>query len=234
MRLVKFLAHAGVASRRASEEIIRDGRVSIGGQICVDPARGVDGKSRVTVDGKRVELPDTRVVYAVNKPVGVISTASDPQGRTTVVELIPDAGRLFPVGRLDVGSSGLILLTNDGELANLLTHPKFEVPKVYRVRVGGGPIGATELRLLSEGVQLEDGITLPARVSKLGSRILEIELREGRNRQIRRMCEAVGHPVAALERIAIGPQRLGRLTEGGYRRLNTPEVDALRDAASRE
>ena len=231
MRLVKFLAHAGVASRRASEELIREGRVSIGGDICLDPARGVDERSRVTVDGKRVQLPDARVVYAVNKPAGVISTASDPQGRTTVVELIPDSGRLFPVGRLDIGSSGLILLTNDGELANLLTHPRYEVPKVYRVKVGGGPIGAPELRLLSEGVQLEDGVTLPARVSKLGSRVLEIELREGRNRQVRRMCEAVGHPVSELERIAIGPQRLGRLAEGGHRRLNASEVDALRKAA---
>jgi len=232
MRLVKFLAHAGVASRRGSEEVIADGRVSVNGTICVDPARGVDEKSRVTVDGRVVELPETKVVYAVNKPVGVISTASDPQGRTTVVELIPDAGRLFPVGRLDVSSSGLILLTNDGELANLLTHPRYEVPKVYRVRVSGGPIGAPELRLLSEGVQLEDGITLPARVSKLGSRVLELELREGRNRQIRRMCDAVGHPVVDLERVAIGPLRLGRLNEGGHRRLKPNEVEALRDAAA--
>ena len=233
MRLAKYLAHSGVASRRASEVLIRDGRVTVEGQLCVDPARDVDDATAVKVDGLAVSLPATRLVYAVNKPVGVVSTASDPQGRPTVVELIPDSGRLYPVGRLDAQSSGLILLTNDGELANLLTHPRHGVRKLYRAKVGGGSVGAGALRLLSEGVKLEDGMTLPARVVKVSPGVIELEIREGRNRQVRRMCEAVGHPVLSLERVAIGPQQLGRLKPGGHRRLHAGEVDALRASARR-
>lgn len=233
MRLAKFLAHSGVASRRASELLVREGRVAVDGATCLDPARDVDGTSRVAVDGREVSLPSGRLAYAVNKPVGVISTAADPQGRPTVVELVPDAGRLFPVGRLDVASSGLIILTDDGELANLLTHPRYGVPKTYRAIVGGGAVGADALRALGEGVELDDGMTLPAKVTKVAPGTIEIEIREGRNRQVRRMCEAVGHPVRQLERVAIGPVRLGRLKSGGHRRLRAGELEALRGAAGR-
>ena len=210
---------------------MRAGRVSINGKICVDPARDVDDSSGVTVDGKPLAQPAASVVYAVNKPVGVVSTSVDTHGREAVVDLVADGKRLFPVGRLDIQTSGLILLTNDGELANLLTHPRHEVPKTYRARLRGGALGADALRSLSDGVEIGDGRTLPAKVKKLGTGLIEIELREGRNRQVRRMCEAVGHPVSALERVAIGPLRLGRLHSGGHRRLNREEIQSLRDCA---
>ena len=232
MRLAKYLAHAGVASRRASEEIIRAGRVTLNGDVCVDPARDVSDADTVVVDGAKLAGAEPRVVYAINKPLGVVSTAADPGGRRTVVDLVPNSGRLYPVGRLDVNSSGLLLLTNDGDLANVLTHPRYGVSKTYRARLGGGPLGADALRMLSEGVDLDDGPTLPARVSKIGAGLIEIEIREGRNHQVRRMCEAVGHPVLGLERIAIGELRLGRLKEGGHRRLHAGEVAELRRAAA--
>ena len=214
MRLAKYLAHAGVASRRAAESVIADGRVSVDGEIVLDPARDVDEHSRVTVDGRALAGPEARVVYAVNKPLGVVSTARDSHGRPTVVELVRAEGlRLYPVGRLDADSSGLILLTNDGELANRLTHPRFEVPKTYRATLGGGRVGDGALRALRHGVELDDGPTAPARVRRIGGRrsnLIELTIHEGRNRQVRRMCEAVGHPVLALERVAFGPLRAGR------------------------
>jgi len=234
MRLGKYLAHAGIASRRGSEDVIRDGRVSVNGQIVLDPARGVSGEEDIRVDGSKLKGAESRVVYVLNKPVGIVSTASDPQGRRTVVDLVPDTGRLYPVGRLDSDSSGLLLLTNDGELANILTHPRYGVPKTYRAKVGGPSLGANALRTLSEGVELHDGITLPAHVSKLGAGLIEIQIREGRNHQVRRMCEAVGHPVLQLERIAIGPLQLGRLKPGGHRRLHAGEVQELRDSARQD
>ncbi|MCX6387845.1 MAG: pseudouridine synthase [Solirubrobacterales bacterium] len=234
MRLGKFLAHAGVASRRGSEEVIFAGRVTVNGKLCVDPATGVDSSDSIRVDGQELGGRESRVVYMINKPLGVVSTASDPQGRRTVVDLVPGMGRLYPVGRLDVNSSGLLLLTNDGDLANILTHPRYGVPKAYRARIGGGSVGADALRLLSEGVMLDDGITLPARVSKLGPGVIEIEIREGRNHQVRRMCEVVGHPVLALERVAIGPLQLGRLKPGGHRRLHAGEIEELRATAVRD
>lgn len=233
MRLGKYLAHAGVASRRGSEEVIRSGRVTVNGTPVLDPARDVTGEEEIRVDGAALKGAEQRVVYAVHKPLGVVSTASDPGGRATVVDMVPGEARLYPVGRLDVSSSGLLLLTNDGELANLLMHPRYGVSKTYRVKVVGGSVGAPALRALSEGVDLEDGPTLPARVNKLGAGILEIEIREGRNRQVRRMCEAVGHPVIELQRIAIGPLEIGRLKSGGYRRLHAGEVEQLRAAARR-
>ncbi len=156
MRLVKYLAHAGVASRRASETLIAAGRVSVEGEVVTDPARDVNEQSRVALDGQPLAGPEPHVLYALNKPVGVVSTARDTHGRKTVVELVdtdPTHPRLYPVGRLDVNSSGLMLLTNDGELANRLTHPRFEVPKTYRVRLAGAPIGDGALRALRAGVQ---------------------------------------------------------------------------------
>jgi 23S rRNA pseudouridine2605 synthase len=240
MRLAKYLAHAGVASRRAAETLVGEGRVRVGGEVVRDPAREVDEASAVQVDGRAVGGPEQRVVYAVNKPLGVLSTASDPYGRPTIVGLIggQEARRLYPVGRLDADSTGLILVTNDGELAHLLTHPSFHVPKTYRVHVAGGRVGERALRALRDGVALEDGPTAPAQVRRVASRLrsldtLELTIHEGRNRQVRRMCAAVGHPVESLERIAFGPLRLGGLPAGAHRRLSDAEVLALREACSR-
>ena len=232
MRLAKYLASAGVASRRASEEIVRAGRVTVAGSVVTDPARDVDERDRVAIDGQPVRPPAGRLVYAVNKPAGVVSTARDPQGRRTVVSLVPGEHRLFPVGRLDADSTGLILLTNDGDLANRLTHPRFEVPKTYRVRVGNPPVGRRALERLRTGVELDDGPTAPARVRRLEPDALELTVHEGRKRQVRRMCEAVGHPVRELERVAFGPLPLGRLAPGGYRLLRPRELDALARAGS--
>ena len=229
MRLAKYLAHAGVASRRSAEAMIAAGRVSVDGEVVDDPARDVGQGSGVAVDGRPVEGPEPRVLFALNKPVGVVSSARDTHGRPTVVALVPTAGlRLYPVGRLDADSSGLILLTNDGELANRLTHPRFAVAKTYRARLGGGPVRAAALNALRRGVQLEDGPTAPALVRRLRADEIELTIREGRNRQVRRMCAAVGHPVAELQRVAFGPVRLGELAPGEHRRLREAEVEQLR------
>jgi 23S rRNA pseudouridine2605 synthase len=229
MRLAKYLAHAGVASRRSAEAMIVAGRVSVEGQVVDDPARDVGEGSSVAVDGRPLQGPEPRVLFALNKPVGVVSSARDTHGRPTVVALVGATGlRLYPVGRLDTDSSGLILLTNDGELANRLTHPRFEVGKTYRARLRGGPIGAAALTALRRGVQLEDGPTAPARVRRLRADEIELTIREGRTRQVRRMCAAVGHPVAELQRVAFGPVRLGGLAPGEHRLLRDAEVERLR------
>jgi 23S rRNA pseudouridine2605 synthase len=230
MRLAKYLAASGVASRRACEEIVRGGRVTVGGQPVTDPAHDVSDADLVAVDGKPVTQPDQRVVYAVNKPAGVVSTARDPQGRPTVVSLVPHAARLYPVGRLDADTTGLILLTNDGQLAHRLTHPSFEVPKTYRATVSRPPVGRAALRALREGVELEDGRSAPATVRRLAPDVLELTIHEGRKRQVRRMCQAVGHPVTDLQRVAFGTLRLGRLAPRAYRLLNAEEVAALAGA----
>jgi len=232
MRLAKYLAHAGVASRRAAETMIAAGRVSVEGETVIDPARDVREGDRVSVDGRELSGPEPRVVYALNKPVGVVSTARDPQGRATVLDLVPARGlRLYPVGRLDADSGGLILLTNDGELANRLTHPRFEVPKTYRARLAGAPVSERELGALRAGVRLEDGPTAPARVRRVSADEIELTIHEGRNRQVRRMCETIGHRVLALERIAFGGLRLGELAPGAHRRLTRAELARLRALA---
>jgi 23S rRNA pseudouridine2605 synthase len=232
MRLAKFLAHAGVASRRAAEEIVREGRVSVGGEVVTDPARDVDGSEPVAVDGERVSVVDERVVWMAHKPRGVVSTAKDTHDRPTVVDMVDAPGtRLYPVGRLDAETTGLILLTDDGDLANRLTHPRYEVPKTYVAHVGE-MVGEAALRALREGVELDDGPTLPAEVRQIEVGVLQITLREGRKRQVRRMCAAVGHPVQELQRVAFGPLRLGDLGEGRVRRLSPAEVQRLRDAAA--
>jgi 23S rRNA pseudouridine2605 synthase len=233
-RLAKHLAHAGVASRRAAEQIIAAGRVSVDGRTVTDPARGVTGDEAIVVDGRPLGGAPRRVVYALHKPAGVVSTAHDPQGRRTVVDLVPEARtRLYPVGRLDADTTGLILLTNDGDLANHLMHPRYEVPKTYRAKVANGPVGERALRTLREGVELDDGRTAPARVRPLGPGELELTIREGRKRQVRRMCEAVGHPVVGLRRIAFGPLHLGDLRPGAHRRLSPAEVERLRKGGPR-
>jgi 23S rRNA pseudouridine2605 synthase len=235
MRLAKFLAHAGVASRRAAEAIVAEGRVRVGDEIVTDPARDVDGTIPVTVDFKRVVIADAgeRAVWAVHKPSGVVSTAKDTHNRPTVVEMVHAPGtRLYPVGRLDADTTGLILLTDDGDLANRLTHPRYEVPKIYVARVENGPVTERALRQLRDGVELDDGRTVPAGVRQIRPGVLELTLREGRKRQVKRMCAAVGHPVVRLQRVAFGPLRLGDLGEGKVRRLSPAEVQRLRDAAA--
>ncbi|HEX3511789.1 MAG TPA: pseudouridine synthase [Solirubrobacteraceae bacterium] len=226
---MKYLAHAGAASRRAAERLIADGRVTVDGATVRDPARDVGADNEIALDGRVLEGAEERAVFALHKPVGVLSTARDTHGRPTVVSLVEAGGlRLYPVGRLDADSSGLILLTNDGELANLLTHPRYEVPKTYRARVGGGAPGREALARLRDGVVLDDGPTAPARVRRVGEDELEITIHEGRNRQVRRMCEAVGHPVLELERTAFGSLALGGLAPGEHRRLSASEIDGLR------
>jgi 23S rRNA pseudouridine2605 synthase len=232
VRLAKYLAHAGVASRRASEQLVFAGRVTVGDEVVRDPARDVDGSIPVSVDGRHVRVSNgQRAVYAVHKPRGVVSTARDPQGRPTIVSLVPSARRLYPVGRLDADTTGLILLTDDGELAHRLTHPSFEVPRTYHAKVRHPPVREEALRRLREGVELDDGQTLPARVKRLNPDRVELTIREGRKRQVRRMLEAVGHPVIALERVRFGPLWLGKLEEGQHRRLTAPEIEKLRRAS---
>src|SRR3954447_8636014 len=233
MRLGKFLAHAGVASRRAAEEVVRDGRVTVDGEIVTDPARDVDESNAVEVDGRRVEA-EPREVHALNKPAGVVSTARDTHGRPTVVELVRSRRRLYPVGRLDADTTGLILLTNDGELADLLTHPRYGVDKVYRARVEPPRLSPRALDALKRGVELDDGRTAPARVRQPGRGVVELTIREGRKRQVRRMLEAVGHRVVELERVAFGPLGLRGLEPGKSRRLTKAEVERLRRAAEPE
>ncbi len=225
MRLGKYLAHAGVASRRKSEEIIAAGRVRVGGKVVTDPAFGVETGDEIRVDGHQLEL-EGREVWMLNKPLDVISTADEPGKRVAVVDLVNSAARLYPVGRLDADSTGLILLSNDGELANRLTHPRYEVEKTYRVKVKK-PVTDDAIVQLQQGVRLEDGITSPATVKKLGERELDITIHEGRNRQIRRMAEAIGNEVLGLQRISLGSLRLGRLGIGKSRLLDEREVERL-------
>ncbi len=228
MRLAKFLAGAGVASRRASEELIRSGRVTVDGDAVTDPARDVTAGDTVAVDGRALDAAaPPRVVYAVNKPAGVVSTARDTHGRPTVVGLVPSDTRLYPVGRLDADTTGLILLTNDGDLAHRLTHPSFEVPKTYRAVLWGKPVGQATLNALRNGVRLDDGLTAPARVRRIAPQTIELTIHEGRKRQVKRMCEHAGHRVRRLERIGFGSLQLGDLKPGTYRRLTDAELARL-------
>jgi 23S rRNA pseudouridine2605 synthase len=230
VRLAKYLAHAGVASRRAAEQLVAAGRVTVAGELVRDPARDVDETSGVAVDGRQVR-PEPHEVHALNKPAGVVSTAHDTHGRPTVVELVRSRRRLYPVGRLDADTTGLILLTNDGELAERLTHPRYGVEKVYRMRVQPARVSPRALDALRHGVELDDGMTAPARVRQPRPGLLEIVIREGRKRQVRRMVEAVGHRVLELERVAFGPLGLRGLEPGRSRRLSATEVERLRRAA---
>jgi 23S rRNA pseudouridine2605 synthase len=232
VRLAKYIANAGVASRRKAEEIIGQGRVAVNGVTTTDPARDVTDEDDIALDGEAIRIDARRVVYAVNKPLGVVSTASDPQGRPTVVSLVPSGSRLYPVGRLDIDATGLILLTNDGALAHHLTHPSFEVEKTYIATVRNAPVRASTLKLLSDGLQLDDGRTAPAKARRLAPDKIELTLREGRNRQVKRMCEEVGHRVVSLQRVRFGSLELGTLKPGAHRRLSPREVDQLRSAGT--
>lgn len=234
VRLQKALAQAGVASRRAAEELILAGRVSVNGQVIAELGTKVDpGHDRLAVDGRLLTQPSTLHYVLLNKPPGVITTARDPQGRPTVLSLVHLPGvRLFPVGRLDVDTEGALLLTDDGELANLLLHPRYHVAKVYEAVVAG-VMTVEALARLERGVVLEDGPTAPARARRLSSNgqtsVVELELREGRKRQVKRMLAAVGHPVLHLRRTAFGPLTLGGLVVGKWRHLSQAEVAALRE-----
>jgi 23S rRNA pseudouridine2605 synthase len=232
MRLARYLAHCGVASRRKAEALIASGRVTVAGDVVTDPARDVDQRSGVAFDGEDVR-PEPREVWALNKPLDVVSTAREPGARRAVTELVPSRRRLYPVGRLDADSTGLILLTNDGELANRLTHPRYGVARTYRATLRRAP-SERDLDRLRRGVDLEDGPTRPAKVRRAGKRGIEITIREGRNRQVRRMAEAIRNEVVALRRVGFGSLRLGRLAEGDARRLDAPEVERLWKDARRD
>ncbi|HPP52760.1 MAG TPA: pseudouridine synthase [Thermoguttaceae bacterium] len=234
VRLQKVLASAGLGSRRQCEELILAGRVEVDGQVAAELGVRVDPlRQEIRVDGERIRL-HRLAYYAVNKPSGVVCTHRDPSGRRRVIDLVPTEGeRLFPVGRLDLHSEGLILLTNDGELANRLTHPRYGVEKTYRVQVAGQP--TTEvLAKLQQGVWSSEGKLKAERIKVLGkhkqSTFLEMVLAEGRNRQIRRMLARVGHKVLQLTRLSVGPIRLGKLKPGQSRPLTAEEIEALYEA----
>jgi 23S rRNA pseudouridine2605 synthase len=224
VRLNAFLARAGVASRRKADELIKAGRVLVNGE----PGRlntFVATRDRVEVDGRVVGLQPLTYVL-LNKPAGVVTTASDPQGRPTVVGLVGHEVRVVPVGRLDADTTGALLLTNDGDLAHRLAHPRYEVEKVYEAEVEGSP-SDDALRRLAEGVELEDGVTAPAEVCRVSPSSIELSIHEGRNRQVRRMLEAVGHPVRRLHRSRYAGLTLDGLGPGKWRELAKSEVDAL-------
>jgi 23S rRNA pseudouridine2605 synthase len=225
-RLQKVLARVGLGSRRVCEDLIADGRVVVDGELAVLGRRVDPDTALVEVDGAVVGVKPGLVHYLLNKPTGVISTAEDTHDRPTVVEIVPDEPRVFPVGRLDADTEGLLIITNDGELTHRLTHPSFGIEKEYLTQVEGEPSRAA-LRALREGVQLEDGVTAKARVTAVEPSLLRITIHEGRNRQIRRMCEAIGHPVIRLVRTRIGPIVDRRLKPGEWRELSRDEVRSL-------
>ena len=228
-RLQKALARAGLGSRRMAEILIEAGRVTIDGRVA-ELGNRVDADSQeIRVDGKLVPAAPNAVYFLLNKPIGVITTADDPHGRPTVVEMIDTHVRIFPVGRLDMTTEGLLILTNDGRLAHLLTHPSVGIEKEYLVRVEGDP-SPSSIRRLREGIDLEDGRTAPAQVSRVSDGVLRIVIHEGKNRQVRRMCEAIGHDVIRLVRTRIGPIHDAKLTPGASRALSVGEVRKLMDA----
>ena len=230
-RLQKVLARAGFGSRRACEDLIAEGRVTVNGSPA-DLGRRVDPTTdRIAVDGITVSVRDDTVYYLLNKPRGVVTTASDPQGRPTVVELVPLEPRVFPVGRLDADTEGLLLLTNDGDLAHRLTHPSFGVEKEYVAEVDQAPTPAA-IRRLREGVGLDDGMTAPAKVAAIPPTALRISIHEGRNRQVRRMCAAVGLTVLRLVRTRIGTVTDRQLKPGAWRPLTIAELRSLDQAAA--
>ncbi len=224
-RLQKALARSGVASRRLSEEFIGAGRVTVNGQLATLGDK-VGASDRIELDGVPILRDPDLVHYLLHKPREVVSTANDPHGRPTVVDLVPSESRVFPVGRLDTDSEGLIVLTNDGDLTHRLTHPSFGVAKEYLAHVEGLPTRLA-LRRLREGVELDDGPTAPAEVSMPQDGLLKLVIHEGRNRQVRRMCAAVGYPVIRLVRVRIGPITDKDLAAGAWRTLTMEEVRSL-------
>jgi 23S rRNA pseudouridine2605 synthase len=231
VRLNAYLARAGVASRRRADELIKAGRVTVNGR------RGelndfVGRRDVVEVDGERVS-PQELAYVLLHKPAGVVTSARDPEGRPTVVDLVEHPSRLVPVGRLDADTTGALLLTNDGELAHRLAHPRYEVDKVYEAEVEGNP-DAEAIRRLAEGVELEDGRTAPARVRRLAPTRIELTIHEGRKHQVKRMLEAVGHPVRRLHRSRYAGLDVGGVRPGQWRQLSSEEVEGLKEAAAAE
>lgn len=228
-RLQKILARAGVASRRVVEDMIAEGRVRVNGEVAELGNRADAESDAIEIDGALVGVRPDTVWYLLNKPKGVVTTASDPQGRPVVLDLVPAEPRVFPVGRLDMDTEGLLLLTNDGDITHRLTHPSYGVEKEYLAHVEGRPSRGA-LRALREGVELDDGLTAPAKASTVGDDVIRLVIHEGRNRQVRRMCEAVGHPVVRLVRVRIGPLADRSLEPGVARPLAVDEVRALERA----
>lgn len=234
-RLQKFMSRAGIASRRESEKFIQEGRVTVNGKVVTELGLKIDGgKDKILVDGKQIRAEE-KVYFLLNKPRGVITSAKDERGRKTVVDLLAGENmRLYPVGRLDYNTEGALLLTNDGALTNQLIHPKYKINKTYQAKVKGIP-AEEELDRLRAGVKLEDGPAAPAFVRlKEADRdgntaLLEITIHEGRNRQVRRMCEAIGYPVKSLKRISFASLTLAGLKRGCYRSLTEAEVEQLRN-----
>jgi 23S rRNA pseudouridine2605 synthase len=229
-RLQKLMAGAGLGSRRTCEQLIEEGRVTVNGAIAHLGQRADTTSDRIAVDGIPLPVHPGTVYYLLNKPTGVVTSATDPEGRPTVVDLVPEVPRVFPVGRLDIMTEGLLVLTNDGDLTYQLTHPSFGVVKEYVVEVEG-ELSRVDIGRLRRGVELEDGLTARARVTSLGPHAARIAIHEGRNRQVRRMCEAVGHPVRRLVRVRIGPVHDRALAPGQWRHLTTAEVRSLWEAA---
>lgn len=230
MRLNAYLARAGVASRRGAEDLIRAGRVRVNGEVA-GLATFVEASDRVELDGRAL-APEPLAYVLLHKPVGVVTTARDPHGRPTVVDLVAHERRVVPVGRLDSDTTGALLLTNDGPLAHRLAHPRYEVDKVYEADVEGEPDDEA-VRRLAEGVELDDGPTAPAAVRRLGPSTLELVLHEGRKHQVKRMCEAVGHPVTRLHRRGYAGLSLEGVPPGSWRELSSDEVGSLRALTAR-
>ncbi len=230
-RLQKVLARVGIGSRRVCEDLIAEGRVLVDGEVAVLGRRVDVETALIELDGAPIGVRPDLVHYLLNKPAGVVTTADDPHGRPTVVGLVPTEPRVFPVGRLDFDTEGLLLLTNDGELAHRLTHPSFGVEKEYVAELQGSPSRAT-LRRLREGIELDDGVTAPARAALLEPSVLRLTIHEGRNRQVRRMCDAIGHPVVRLIRTRIGPLADRSLAPGAWRELTGDELRSLQRAVA--
>ena len=226
MRLNAYLARAGVASRRKADELIKDGRVTVNGE----PGQlntQVQSRDVVRVDGERVEKQQLAYLL-LHKPAATVTTASDPQGRRTVVDLVPREPRVVPVGRLDADTTGALLLTNDGDLAHTLAHPRYGVEKTYVVELSRAPSDA-QIELLAQGVELEDGPTAPARARRVAKNVIELTIHEGRNRQVKRMVEAIGHRVTRLHRSHYAGLSADDLEPGAWRALDTSEVQRLRN-----
>ncbi|MEY2583761.1 MAG: rRNA synthase [Ilumatobacteraceae bacterium] len=226
-RLQKVLAIRGWGSRRVCEDLISAGRVTVNGEVAVLGRRVDTEHDHVEVDGVPIGVRPGLVYYLLNKPAGVVTTSHDTHGRSTVIELVPDEPRVYPVGRLDLDTEGLLLLTNDGDLAQRLSHPSHGVDKEYLVEVAEGSVAQGKLRQLRDGIELEDGMTAPAKVSQPTPGVLRMTIHEGRNRQVRRMCEAVGHPVLRLVRVRIGTLRDAALRPGQWRELTAGEIKTL-------
>ncbi|MEL6892036.1 MAG: pseudouridine synthase [Actinomycetota bacterium] len=226
-RLQKVLAAVGFGSRRTCEDLIAAGRVTVNGEVAVLGRRVDADADLVEVDGAPIGVKPGLVHYLLNKPAGVVTTSKDTHGRPTVIELLPDEPRVFSVGRLDADTEGLLLLTNDGELAHRIAHPSHGVEKEYLAEVGGGSVAPGAIRRLRDGIELDDGVTAPATVSQPSPGVLRITIHEGKNRQVRRMCEAVGHPVRRLVRTRIGPLVDRSLAPGAWRELTTDERNDL-------